>query len=75
MPAPANPHLKALFFHDLDLACGGAVVMFRLPSEMAVLAGARELCETRSVALAPLRNIVLARIFGSQTKERDDTRD
>lgn len=45
------PHLKALFFHVLDRACGGSVVRNLRPR--AVRAGAREFCdEGRSVERA-----------------------
>lgn len=41
------------------------------PVEIAVLAGARELCEKCNVTRAPLRSIVVARAFVSQTKEKE----
>lgn len=46
-----------------------------LPVEMAVLAGARELQGKRNVARAPLRNMLVAKISVSQTKERGDNLD
>lgn len=74
MPAAAKPHLNALFFQLLDATWGGAVVISLRPVGAAVLSGARELFEKRSVARAPLRNIVVVKMMRVSRTEENECR-